>query len=375
MKILYVAEASIPGQKADSIHAMRMCRSLATAGNDVHLLAFRDRHYEDINQCFQYYGVEPAFAITLVKFPGRGRLASVFLAFRAVFETFRKRPYISYTRSVVAAFFMSSFARNLVFESHTFLFQAPRSLHRFFFRTLIRKKLLTGMVVISQALKDLYLSRGVDPLLMYVAHDGADLNPLDSRVELKGQSRLNVGYFGSAYKGRGIERIMDMAYARPHINFHLFGASDGDMNGYGHVSGNVHFYGFLPPSEIHWYRNACDVLVAPYQYEVFVSSRASYSTSAFMSPLKIFEYMSSGKAMIVSDMPVLREVLSPGEAIMAPPDDSFAWIDGLDLLEKDPGMRKRLGDAALNVLREKYTWDKRAEDIMIWCASRIKFKD
>jgi glycosyltransferase involved in cell wall biosynthesis len=324
-----------------------------------------------MEECFKYYGVDPVFQTRFIKAPGTGRLASLVLGIAAMQEVLKWKPDLAYTRTVTSAFFMSKVSRNLILEAHTFFFKAARAFHRFFFKSVLQNDSLKGMVVISGALKKMYADGGINADRLFVAHDGSDVVPRDEEGMLKGTHELNVGYFGSVFKGRGIERILEMARARKHIGFHFFGAGKQDMKAYGHLPDNCCFYGFISPSSVYRFRNGCDVLVAPYQQEVYVSDRQSYSTSLYMSPLKIFEYMSAGKAIIVSDMPVLREVLSPEEAMMVAPDDSEAWIDALDKLEREPGLRKTIGTAALETFLKKYTWDQRASDIVEWCTSRL----
>jgi glycosyltransferase involved in cell wall biosynthesis len=371
MKILYVAEATMPGQKADSIHVMRMCRSMVKAGHEVKLIAFRGPSFDNLKSCFDYYGVEPVFEIQLINAPGTGRMASFALGMTAMFEVLRWKPDLAYTRTVTSAFFMSKVAKNLVLEAHSIFFKAARTFHRFFFKSVLHNKSLKGMVVISDALKKIYFNEGVNPDSLFVAHDGSDVVIHDETEKLKGNFALNVGYFGSVFKGRGVERILEMARVRNHVGFHFFGASAEDMADYGYLPDNCSFYGFVSPSVVYRYRNECDILVAPYQQEVYVSDKQSYSTSMFMSPLKIFEYMSAGKAIIVSDMPVLREVLASDTAMMVSSADSQAWIDALDKLEQNPGLSKKIGQAALDVFLEKYTWDQRASNIVDWCISRL----
>lgn len=118
----------------------------------------------------------------------------------------------------------------------------------------------------------------------------------------------------------------------------------------------------MPTSEIYKYRNACDVLLAPYQQKVSIHGGTG-DTSAFMSPLKIFEYMASGKLMLVSDMPVLREVLDNSICMLLPPEDVSAWCQALEQA-KDSDLRKRYADEALNTFLAHHTWEARAKAVL-----------
>src|SRR5690606_33368021 len=82
-----------------------------------------------------------------------------------------------------------------------------------------------------------------------------------------------------------------------------------------------------------------------------------------MSPLKIFEYMASGTAMVVSDFPVLREVLNEDIAEIVDPTYVEAWIRSLDRL-KDPAARERLAANAYREFTARYTWEARAEHVL-----------
>ena len=57
------------------------------------------------------------------------------------------------------------------------------------------------------------------------------------------------------------------------------------------------------------FRLKMDILLAPYQDRVTVAQSDNITTERWMSPLKLFEYMAAGKAIICSDIPVLREIL------------------------------------------------------------------
>jgi glycosyltransferase involved in cell wall biosynthesis len=85
----------------------------------------------------------------------------------------------------------------------------------------------------------------------------------------------------------------------------------------------------------------------------------------WMSPLKLFEYMSYAKPIIASDLPVLREVLEDGRtALLAAPDDPEPWVAALERLRDDAGLRQKLGAEALAHFEGNYTWTSRARRVI-----------
>ena len=84
-----------------------------------------------------------------------------------------------------------------------------------------------------------------------------------------------------------------------------------------------------------------------------------------MSPLKMFEYMASGRPIIASDLPVLREVLEhERNAILVAPDDINGWVRSIQYLADDEKVRERLAHQASIDLKQSYTWEKRAQKVL-----------
>jgi glycosyltransferase involved in cell wall biosynthesis len=105
------------------------------------------------------------------------------------------------------------------------------------------------------------------------------------------------------------------------------------------------------------------VVVAPYRKSVLVSG--GHDISAWMSPLKLFEYMAAGKAIVCSGLPVLREVLTDGDdALLVEPEDIDAWEHALRRLLNDRALRLRLGAAARIRLEHHYSWPIRARAVL-----------
>ena len=110
--------------------------------------------------------------------------------------------------------YIATFLKNkVIFETHEIIFDKIN--HRnFIFKKLIKNKNFKKLIVISQALKNIYLEKKyLRDIKIQVAHDGADeIKNFDTKVKLMGyQNKLKVGYVGHLYKGRGIETIIECA--------------------------------------------------------------------------------------------------------------------------------------------------------------------
>jgi glycosyltransferase involved in cell wall biosynthesis len=124
---------------------------------------------------------------------------------------------------------------------------------------------------------------------------------------------------------------------------------------------NVSFTGFVPNERIPLYQSAADVLLMPYQRTVATSSGGN--TAEISSPMKMFEYMAAGRAILTSDLPVLHEVLDEKTAVFCPPGDPAAWESALAQLLKDDNDRQTLGQRA-RVAVEQYSWVRRAQHVL-----------
>jgi glycosyltransferase involved in cell wall biosynthesis len=83
--------------------------------------------------------------------------------------------------------------------------------------------------------------------------------------------------------------------------------------------------------------------------------------SAFTSPIKLFEYMAAGCAVVAADLPSIREILGNDEAIWFTSGDAKSLAVALQNIATN-----NHAEALGAVLREKsraYTWQARAEKI------------
>jgi glycosyltransferase involved in cell wall biosynthesis len=121
----------------------------------------------------------------------------------------------------------------------------------------------------------------------------------------------------------------------------------------------VHFTGDVPhgdiPAHVQLFDIALQTAAVPYA-----------------SPLKLFEYMALGRAIIAPDQPNIREILQDHlNALLFDPHDRDGFLDALGRLCRDGAMRRRLGAAARCTVEEiPLTWAHNAARIESF-ASRL----
>ena len=369
MRITYLSDSAIPSRFANSIHVMRMCNAFAALGHEVSLIVpecgHRESHMRGEHDVHAFYGVAPDFQILRVPnyaFRGGFILTGWFAARLAR----RRGVDLVFARSIAGAYFALRYGMEVVYETH-FPDGRRRRASGYLAHRVISSSRLRALVVISEPLRLHFFDAGVPDDLILRLPDGADAPVSEARPALSttsGRDRLRVGYVGHLYPGRGIELILELARRAPWVDFGLVGGLDADVERWRRSARelvNVTFHGFVAPAVADDYRLSFDVLIAPYQSKVAVDSTGSSDTAAWMSPLKIFEYMACARPIVCSDLPVLREVLSHGHnALLCSPGDVSDWLGALERLRADPDLRRQLADNARADFEARYSWRGRA---------------
>jgi glycosyltransferase involved in cell wall biosynthesis len=300
----------------------------------------------------------------LLHTPIRG-ISLYYLIYIFLWLLFKSRnKYLIYGRDTTIIFLANLLGFRIIIESHDFFYSKVR---RNIEKIIFRSRNFLNLIVISESLKIDYLD--CFPLLkkIQVHHDAADMvdeNYHDYIAWPSKRSTIQIGYFGHLFKGRGIEIILDAAKVLINFDFHIVGGNDSDIDKYKNMSlsPNVYFHGFKEQNELSRLRNKCDILLLPYQEKLHVFNY-NKSTAKWMSPMKLFEYMSSKKAIISSDLPVLREVLNCENSILVKPDNVSDWVNAIIKLATEKEFRERIATNAYEEFKLKYTWTIRAKNI------------
>lgn len=368
MKITYLSNSAIPSRTANSVHVMKMCQAFCVNGHQTTLYARPGSFDAD---ALAHYGVNNTFTIDISSYPSIP-VINHFLYSRAVARKVAQQllPDILYARHIYSLYTLKNIGSQLIYEAHS---PPANPLQKFMEGQLFKHKSFKRLIVISGALGEKYLQ--LYPHLkseqILVVHDAADLIETNLETNLSDTwpgrpDVLQVGYTGHLYPGKGMEIIAQLATRIPDMDFHVIGGSDADLLRWKNTSPtpNLHFHGFVPHGSLAPYYQLFDVMIAPYQKRVAAAGNKG-NIASWMSPLKLFEYMSACKAIVCSDLPVLREILQNRvTALLVEPDNLEAWEEALASIRDEDRLKETLSSNAHDVFINTHTWQKRAETVL-----------
>lgn len=401
--IFFHTSYNFPSVRASAIQVINSCHALASSGRaEVHFL-FRRWNCLTTEEILQYYGLEPIPGLHLHPFyvpPWNTLGVRTIVEWHYLFRTLIRAAAIA--RKVRQEYRLIIMSRSLDFLSCAIRlasFIGGESLyeaHGLQAITLSVQHRLHGMNralpewrVRSWERKERFVLKNVDHI---VSTTGSLRKLIQQRFNAKCNSILVapnacrlptvrenqmpsyggnktypvVAYAGQLYPWKGVDiLIRSMVYLPNNVRVQIIGGADlqhlervkrlAMKKG---VSDRVHFTGQVLPAQVQAYMLEADVLVVPLPSN-------NVESRYFTSPIKIFEYMSTGRPIVASDLPTIREVLKDGEnALLVTPDDPEALAKGIRRLLGEPGLSRQLAQQALRDVREKHTWERRANIII-----------
>jgi glycosyltransferase involved in cell wall biosynthesis len=379
MKIAIIAPTYLPARRANTFQVMKMAQGLAALGHTIMVavpLANKQLGNVSWEKLSAHYGLECEFPVDwLIAHP---KMKGYDFGLRSISWARSWNAELIYTRLPQAAALASVLGMPTIFEVHD---MPQGKLGPTVFRLFLGGKGARRMVVISRALLNdlvVYLGAPETSSFSIVAPDGIDLqryenlpDPRQARHAINQMAdiglslpvnRFTAGYTGHLYPGRGIELLLELAGQLPEITFLLVGGEPENVKNLCDSLKvksleNVVLTGFVNNAVLPHFQAASDILLMPYQYRVEASSGGDISR--YLSPMKMFEYLACGRAIISSDLPVLREVLNDENAILLPPENVDAWKKAIIALWKDVQRRDGLAARARQQAHQ-FSWEKRA---------------
>jgi len=377
MKILYLADIRFPMERANGIQTIETVHALARRGVEVDLVVRRTDGRSDA-ACLEFFGLSQHAGLRLRRVSAPFGKWSFIAAALGLLVRARGRWDFVYTRDLVlAGIALRLGTLPLIYEAHTVaavfaeehgrLYGAERvpskaKLSRLDKRERRVARGAAGVVAITGALEKALEERHGKIAPSRVVPDGTRLP--EKLPALEGaHSPPRVYYIGQLYPWKGVDVLVE---AIRHVNgadLVIVGGlpPEPDLDRLKRLASSlsledrVRFRGFVPPPELPAERTKADLLVIPLL--------DSTTARLFTSPLKLFEAMASGRAVVASDLPSIREVLiHEGNALLVPPGDARALAAAIERLLRDRDLSRSLAARAFEDVKA-YSWDRRAEGI------------
>ncbi|CAN5159209.1 glycosyltransferase family 4 protein [soil metagenome] len=233
------------------------------------------------------------------------------------------------------------------------------------------------IITVTDVQRDMLVAEGIPRQNISVCHNAIDpdwFNPerhLDPAMAASlGLRTPVVGFVGTMNRWQGITEFPELlrsVFARcPDVSFLFVGDGEfrqtlEDFCRAESFSSRVVFTRRKPHSEI-------PPLVALMDITILLNS------NAYGSPMKIFEYMAMGKAVIAPSVGPVVEVLKDGETgLLIEPGNALQMADQIVRLVNDTDLRARLGSAGRSYVTARHTWRQNAlkiEEVHASLASR-----
>ena len=342
---------------------------------------FQDPERKDIS-IHKYYGLEHDFRVRwLSSFnitPPSGRLSKYTQTLQRLYRPIacalfglasalycrKQKPEYIYTRDFTACLFAYLFNGDKVFcEAHDF---PGTALGRWLKPRVVRD--IGGLVCISNGLAWEYTKAGVDIERIRVAHNGTDFKGgVNGRPIAMPPYKKAIGYIGHLYPSKGVYTLAEAMKGLDDYVLFVIGGTYGDIVEFMkfkifHHLNNVIVAGYMEHDAACELLPRFDVLVVPH-------SAKDINMRDHACPLKVLEYMASGKPIVASDLPAIREMLDENTAVMVKPDCAESLAEGIRQVLQDGGLGEKLASNAYKKVQE-YTWTNRARNILEFMEGR-----
>jgi glycosyltransferase involved in cell wall biosynthesis len=211
----------------------------------------------------------------------------------------------------------------------------------------------------STKLRDKLSGRGVP---VHLLTHGVDFDLFSRPVSdehpcLRDVPRPRAGYFGLIDERSNQALIAEVAERMPHFSFVLTGKVETAVAQL-RAHANIHLTGAIPYEELPALVRGLDVLILPYTVNELAQS---------LSPLKLKEYLVSGKPVVSTPIPEAVR-MAPLVRLAASPSE---WEQALQsVLQEDLSKRR---STVMHALATE-TWAHKAEDFVAACREAVRLR-
>jgi len=367
MKILLLAPSPFFQLRGTPIAEKLLAEVLTAEGHQVHMLTYHEGESVDLPN-FTLSRIPSLPGIKNIK-PGPSwkKLVSDMVMFVKLLRVARKNRF-DLIHAVEESVFMALIIKKLfgipfVYDLDSSLSQQITEKYRVlkpikpfmehFEKMAIRGSL--GTVTMCKALEDVVLTCDAQKLMVRLE----DISLLPDEPDHAAYSEKPLGdepvvmYIGNLERYQGIDLLLESfqmtAQKIPEARLMIIGGADQDIKHYQKrakelgIGDQTHFLGPKPTSELSFYFNQAQILVSP-------------RIQGQNTPMKIYSYLDSGKAVLATNLPTHTQVLDDEIAMLVPPT-AEAMAEGMVTLFTDSRLRDHLARRAKERVRQEYCFE------------------
>lgn len=381
MKLIYISHWRFPSEKTMSPLIMKTCEMFARKDIEVELwMPWRNNPGFVGVDPFSHHGIMRNFIIRRIpSLDFTGYLPGGFFFFLMLVSFYlsifvlslalnmsKAKPrtrLIFYFHDVRDVIMLSFLKRPMFLEIHDFYKSGVSWINHYIFPR------ITGFIVTNRfKMETLSREFGIPDRGMLHRPNGVDVEMFAIGVSKKeAREKLYLPpdqkiilYTGHLFDWKGVDTLFDVhRFLNENEVIYFVGGTDEDIERFKDKSEKIKdkivVVGRRPHREIPLWFRAADVLVLP--------NTARFEASKYeTSPVKLFEYMASGRPIVASDLPSIRNVVDESMVFFAKPDDPQSFADVIrGVLQNYQDAEERARIAQKEVA--KYSWENRAEAI------------
>ena len=232
---------------------------------------------------------------------------------------------------------------------------------------------------VSATLKEILVTDiGIDPHKIVLVPNGVDVEFLDPQLHQPKRvfSEFTIGFVGSLYSWAGLDLLLEAIadLKDTGYNLSLVIVGDGEMMPTWSqqaidlgIEQQVKFIGRVSWQEVPQYIAGCDV---GYSGQIQLQMGKMY-----LSPMKLYEYMSMGKPVVASAFEDARRLVEEGQTgFLYPPGDKQALKQSLIAAYEAKERLPAMGQQARQQIEREHSWSNRVQHLLEGAEAILKDK-
>ena len=355
----------MPSKMANSIQTVKMCEAFSKNRHEVLLICPNSQKFQA--SVFDFYDVKKKFEIIKLKRYKKFPLGIKYYLFsiESIFKSFKFKPDVYITRNFFSSYLLCLMKKRNILELHHPIDIESRIV-RFLIRNtkFLKSRYLIRFIAITNGAKKYYLDYlDKDDKRIIVLPSGSSLKKTIKNFDILKKNNFDIGLFGSIFKW-DLKLLFKLIEIDKKNNYHIYGDRNNPFFQINNNKHNLKFKGYIEYKNIKNELAKMDILLMPYGKKIATGGNLGDITE-FTSPLKVFDYLTAGKVILSSELPILKEILINHRNVIFVKNFSNPYSWKLELRKILNLKSKQFIMANNNVkLSESFSLEKRAKKFL-----------